>query len=358
MIRVEKLCHSVGEFALRNIDLSVRPGEYFVLLGPSGAGKTLLLECLCGLRRIDSGRIVVDHTDVTGKEPRYRRIGYLPQDYALFPHLSVRQNVGFGLGNPLAVNAGTAAARIDELMQLVGITHLADRFPAGLSGGETQRVALARALATEPKVLLLDEPVSALDEQMRDALCQQLKQLQADTGTTTVHVCHNLAEMLAVADRVGIIHQGQIVQVGKPNELLEHPRTRFVAEFLRAGNVLSGSAKCHGDVLHIHCTSEITFLAHRPEGFVPGPQVRIAIRPENVELLRHVQADCPPHTTVLPGTVQKVVDAGSAVHLHVACDSLVLEVFLSKREYRQHSVAEGQAVRLAVAADHVHVLDD
>ena len=169
MIRIERLNYSVGNFALQDVSLQVAEGEYFVLLGPTGSGKTLLAECICGLNRIDSGRIWIGQEDVTRLEPRYRGIGYVPQDYALFPHQSVRANVRFGLTRRLLAERGMSPEAADLMekvvLDLVGISHLAGRSTRKLSGGEKQRVALARALAIEPKVLLLDEPVSALDEQ-------------------------------------------------------------------------------------------------------------------------------------------------------------------------------------------------
>jgi len=242
MISAKAIRFAVGDFRLGEISLELPLGEYFVILGSPGSGKSLFLECLCGLNRIDSGRIIIGGRDVTDLEPCDRGIGYVPQDYALFPHLSVAQNIGFGLrarGLPPAKISEKVGGAADQL----GIGHLLDRWPSGLSGGEKQRVALARALVVDPKILLLDEPVSALDEALRAEVCLELKRVQRETGTTTIHVCHNFEETRIVADRVGLLRAGRLVQVGTPGELFDRPADTEAARFLRVGNVLSGEAE-------------------------------------------------------------------------------------------------------------------
>lgn len=360
MICIERLCFRVGNFALRDVSLSVDEGEYFVLLGPSGAGKTLLLECLCGLNRIESGRILLGGADVTGWEPRRRQIGYLPQDYALFPHRTVRENVGFGLTRPREDRASTAC-RVDKLLEMTGIAHLAQRYPHHLSGGERQRVALARALAIEPQALLLDEPVSALDEQTRDALCQQLRRLQQTTHTTTLHVCHNFAEMLAVADRVGIIYSGEVLQVGTPREVLERPRNRLVAQFVQAGNLLSAEARADGPWLRLTCPGGLEFLARRPARAEARAAVSFIVRPENFQLLadRSQAEQLPPGSTLVEGTVAQLVDSGPLVQVTVtSTPGISLVASVGKREYGHVRCKAGDRVHLAVASDDVHLLED
>jgi ABC-type Fe3+/spermidine/putrescine transport system ATPase subunit len=357
MIAVEELCLSVGTFALRSISLEVPRGEYFVLLGPSGAGKTLLLESLCGLHPIDSGRILVQGTDVARLEPRRRRIGYLPQDYALFPHLSVRNNVAFGLHNPLAAWLGAPSRRIDELLQLVDLEPLAKRKPHNLSGGEKQRVALARALAVQPLLLLLDEPVSALDEQMRDTLCRQIRNLQRRTGTTTLHVCHNFAEMLAVADRVGVIQAGRIVQTGTPQEILQRPRNRFVAQFVQAGNILTGRAASADGGLRIVCPDGVEFRAARAASVPDGRDVTFIVRPENVGILPG-EAPTTPNTNLLPGTVGELMDRGPLVRMEIACrGGLNLQALLGRKTAARLNLQPGDRVVATIEPEDVHVLE-
>ncbi|MEA3226427.1 MAG: ABC transporter ATP-binding protein [Planctomycetota bacterium] len=236
MIRTEEIVFNVGEFELERLSIEIGGGEYFILLGPPGSGKTILLECLCGLKKLTSGRIYIDGRDVTHLEPRLRGIGYVPQDYALFPHLTAEQNIAFGLRV-----RGRTQEKVAETADMLGIRQLLSRSIAGLSGGEKQRVALARALVLQPKILLLDEPVSALDEVTRQEVCMQLLAIQRKLGLTTIHVSHNLEEAFSVADRAAILHQGVLQQVGPMDELLCEPSSEFVAHFMRSDKRLSRS---------------------------------------------------------------------------------------------------------------------
>jgi ABC-type sugar transport system ATPase subunit len=232
MIRTEEIFLRVGTFQLQRLSINVAKGQYFVLLGPPGSGKTIFLECLCGLKKIHSGQIYIDGRQVTDLEPRARGIGYVPQDYALFPHLSVEQNIAFGLRVGGYQHKETQI-KVAETAELLGIRHLLDRRVGGLSGGEKQRVALSRALVLQPKILLLDEPVCALDEVTRQEVCAQLLDIQRRLGLTTVHVSHNLEEAFSVADRAAILNEGILQQIGPLDELLSKPSSKFVARFMR-----------------------------------------------------------------------------------------------------------------------------
>lgn len=243
MIRAEAIRFAVGDFRLGEISLELPHGEYFVLLGAPGSGKSLFLDCLCGLNRIDSGRITIGGRDVTDLEPCERGVGYVPQDYALFPHLSVAQNIGFGL-RARGLSAAKISEKVDGVAGQLDIAHLLKRWPLGLSGGEKQRVALARALVVDPNVLLLDEPVSALDEALRAEVCVELRRVQRETGTTTIHVCHNFEETRIVADRVGLLRAGRLVQLGTPAEVFAHPVDTEAARFLRVGSVAPAGPWC------------------------------------------------------------------------------------------------------------------
>jgi len=232
MIRTEDISFRIGTFQLQRLSIDIAKGEYFILLGPPGSGKTLFLECLCGLKKIDSGRIYIDGHHVTNLEPRARGIGYVPQDYALFPHLSVERNIAFGL-RVRGYNNKDIQTKIAETADLLDIRQLLSRRIHGLSGGEKQRVALARALVLQPKILLLDEPVCALDEVTRQEVCAQLLDIQRRLGLTTIHVSHNLEEAFTVADRAAILNEGKLQQVGPLDELLDKPNSKFVARFMR-----------------------------------------------------------------------------------------------------------------------------
>lgn len=241
-LTVERLEKSFGAFAaLRGVSLDVEPGELVALLGPSGSGKTTLLRAIAGLEQIESGRVLFDHVDATRLSLRERRIGFVFQHYALFRHLTVFENVAFGLrARPRATRPGEAeiGKRVRELLELVQIGGLERRFPAQLSGGQRQRVALARALAIEPRVLLLDEPFGALDAKVRKDLRRWLRELHARIGQTTLFVTHDQEEAIELADRVAILNNGILEQVGTPDDVYERPLTPFVCEFLGDANAI------------------------------------------------------------------------------------------------------------------------
>ena len=231
MIRIENLTFRAGDFRVRDVSLDVAGREYFVLLGPNGSGKTLLIHCLCGLLRAEAGRLLIDGEDVTDAEPRRRRIGYVPQDYGLFPHLNVARNITFAL-RAGGMRHADAMRRAAPLIDLLHLGRLLDHAPLTLSGGERQKAALARALAIQPRLLLLDEPTSALDGPTRVEVLEQLRSVQRNFGVTTIHVCHSIDEAAAVADRAGVLIDGRLVQTGPLEDLLAHPADAAVARLL------------------------------------------------------------------------------------------------------------------------------
>ncbi len=235
-IRAEGLTMSIGRTAaVADLDLDVRPGELLALLGPSGSGKTTLLRLVAGLEVPTGGRLLFGEEDATRLSVRERRVGFVFQNYALFKHLTVAENVAYGLRvkpRRLRPSKAEIRRRVDDLLELVQLGGLGKRYPAQLSGGERQRVALARALAVEPRVLLLDEPLGALDAQVRRDLRRWLREIHDRTGHTTLFVTHDQEEALELADRVAILNQGRIEQVGTPDEILDRPATAFVAGFV------------------------------------------------------------------------------------------------------------------------------
>ena len=350
MVRTHGLQFSVGAFALRDVALHVKPGEYFVLLGRPGSGKTLLLECLAGLKRIDAGRIEIGGEDVTRAEPRARGVGYVPQDYALFPTMSAGANIAFGLRRP-GMSRADREARVAEVAGLLNIAPLLPRPIAGLSGGEKQRVALGRALAVRPRVLLLDEPLSTLDEDTREGIVMELKSIQRRTGTTTIHVCHNLEEMMALADRTAILSEGRIVQEGAPDELCRRPASPDVARFLRLGSILRGRASRDGAATRIE-SQGVTFEA----GGAAEGDVSFLVRAEAIRVVPGRAPSVPANSH--EGVVTRAVRAGASLVLDVAVSPIVLRSVSACPRSEPAAVKEGDAVTVCVPPEAVHVFAD
>ena len=242
MIRLEQISVKQGKFYLRPLDLQIKPNEYFILLGPTGSGKTSILELIAGLQPPLTGKIFWNGTEMTSTAMEHRNIGMVYQGYHLFSHLTVRGNIQYGL-RIRKIPRAEQERRSDFLAGLLHIEHLMDNYPSGLSGGEQQRVALARALAIEPKILLLDEPLSALDPQTRRGLQRDLRLLHEKLQTTTIHVTHSFEEALTLADRVGVIQNGELLQVGSPTEVFRRPKSRQVAEFIGMENLYQGTVR-------------------------------------------------------------------------------------------------------------------
>jgi ABC-type sugar transport system ATPase subunit len=237
MIVIKDLSVRLGRFKLKDINAEIREGEYFVIVGPTGAGKTVLLETIAGLHPVQKGSISIDGLDMTAMPPEKRLLGYMPQDYALFPFLNVRENIAFGLERTNRPMRGFDG-KVDHLAHILGITHLLDRNVKRLSGGEKQRVALARALAPEPRMLLLDEPMSSLDVRTAKYLRLELKRIHNELGITSLHVTHNLLEARELADRMAIMNQGEIEQIGTFEEVMFSPDGDIVMDFIGKPNIL------------------------------------------------------------------------------------------------------------------------
>ena len=236
MIQVKNLRVDLGDFTLRDINLNIERGEYFVILGPTGAGKTVLLESIAGLYPTESGQIWLRGKEVTRVEPEKRNISIVYQDHALFPHLSVAENIVFGLKIHRQTRQQLRET-LNWLSDLLGIAHLLDRRPNTLSGGEQQKVALARALSIKPELLLLDEPLSALDPETREEVQKELRQLHNQLRVTTIHVTHDFEEAIALGDRIAVLGEGCIKQIGTPEKIFRQPNSEFVARFTVARNL-------------------------------------------------------------------------------------------------------------------------
>ncbi|HEX4057527.1 MAG TPA: ABC transporter ATP-binding protein [Galbitalea sp.] len=263
-----------GQFALTGVDLTMKPGEFIALLGPSGCGKTTVLRTLSGLEQVTEGRILIDGEDVVDVPVNKRDIGMVFQSYSLFPHMTVMENVEFGL-RMRRVDAAARERRSSEALDMVGLGHLGSRYAHQLSGGQQQRVALARALVTRPRVLLLDEPLSALDAKVRVQLRDQIRRIQTELGITTLFVTHDQEEALAVADRVAVMNAGNVEQIGTPEELYTAPATAFVANFVGLSNRIPATLAGHTATVY---GTELQLLGEAP----PDGAVLAMVRPEDI----------------------------------------------------------------------------
>ncbi len=293
---------------VRDFDLSVERGEFVSFLGPSGCGKTTMLRMIAGFETPSAGNIVIDGEDVTDTRPNRRRIGMVFQAYALFPNLSVADNVAFGLkvaGRPKS----EIGPRVAEMLALIKLPHLAERYPYQLSGGQQQRVALARALAPSPRVLLLDEPLSALDAQIRLSLREEIRALQRELGITTIFVTHDQEEALSISDRIVVMSDGRIEQCGAPFEIYNRPTSRFVASFVGTLSLLDGVRES-GSTVAVNGTS--VTLAEPPQGAAGAP-VTLALRPEAVKL-----EPSPERINRLSARVEDTQFLGSVVRLKLS----------------------------------------
>ena len=308
---------------LKDIDLSIRPGELFAFLGPSGCGKTTLLRLIAGFNNADSGQVLIDGSDVARLPPWKRDVGMVFQSYALWPHLSVRRNVAFGLEERRLPRA-EIERRVLAALDLVGLAHLADRRPSQLSGGQQQRVAVARTIAVEPKVLLLDEPLSNLDAKMRAEVRRDLRALQQRLGITTIFVTHDQEEANTISDRIAVMNEGVVQQVGTPMELYERPANLFVAGFLGTANILDGRLVGAGADRSFEIAAGLRLPV--PEAAEIPPGAKLVFRPQAVSL-----GETRPGQASLPGTILDREFLGPTVRYGVRVGTTRLSVDLPFR---------------------------
>jgi putative spermidine/putrescine transport system ATP-binding protein len=326
--------------AVADLNLSVEKGEFVSLLGPSGCGKTTTLQMIAGFVQATSGRIVLDGRDITDMKPNQRGLGIVFQSYALFPHMTVAQNVRFGL-EMRRVGKAQSEERVREALALVRLNAYAERFPRELSGGQRQRVALARAIVIAPPVLLLDEPMSNLDAKLREEMQFELRTIQRRIGTTTIMVTHDQSEALSISDRVVVMEAGRITQVDTPYRAYERPENRFVSEFIGKANLFSGTVAATDDA-HLHIDVGVDrievgqrSLAHRGNAPCLGEAVTICIRPEKIRLDANGNGR-------VPATVTSRFFLGSQWLYRVECR--LGEVLVCCQNEGDEPIAEGETV--------------
>ncbi len=350
-LEIESVEKSFGQQAVvRKFDLAVEKGEFVSFLGPSGCGKTTTLRMVAGFETPSSGAIRINGKDMTGLRPNQRNVGMVFQSYALFPNMTVAQNIAFGL-KVARRPAAEIAARVAEMLGIVKLPHLAGRYPYQLSGGQQQRVALARALAPKPQVLLLDEPLSALDAKIRVSLREEIRNLQQALGITTVYVTHDQEEALSMSDRVVVMNEGRADQIGTPFEIYNDPKTNFVASFVGTLGTLRGRVVSAGDG-RIEIDGQEVITSRGRQKLRANAQCVVALRPEAVSLVAREGAD-----NALNGTIEEVTFLGSVIRVRVRFKENAIS-FDTFNQPGTRPPGRGDAVAVRFSPRDLLVLDD
>ena len=354
ILHLEGLSKNFGEGnVLDQLSLDVYPGEFLTLLGPSGCGKTTTLRIIAGLEQPTSGRVFLEGADVTDLPPEKRHVNTVFQNYALFPHMNVYQNIAYGL-KVMKVSKQEQRERVMAALALVRLSGYEKRMPSQLSGGQRQRVAIARAVVLKPKILLLDEPLGALDLKLRQEMQHELKQLQRELGITFIYITHDQEEALNMSSRIVIMRNGKIEQIGTPEEVYEHPRTLFTADFIGQSNLLHASVlKAQNDNLTL-AVSGLTLPALANDEYRPqvGERVVLCLRPQRIRY-----GNEPQHGMKLKGVIHSKEYSGGMQHTQIALnDQLILNAVTQSAELDQYSV--GSEVFLGWSLKHAPVVPD
>jgi molybdopterin-binding protein len=342
MLELKNVSKQLGDFKLKNINLQIKKDEYFVILGPTGTGKTVILEMIAGLYTPDEGKILFNGKNFSKLPPEERNIGFVYQDYMLFPHLTVKKNIEFG------VKTEKKKDKIKELIKLMNIENLTHRFPDTLSGGEQQRTAIARALITSPQMLLLDEPLSALDPQTKNKFKKELNKLHNLLETTTIHITHDFTEAIYLADRIAIMQDGKIVQVGTPSQIFRTPQSVFIANFIGMENIFKAYFK--GDKLYIDGNLEITVAKNIDKN---KKNISLAIRPENIILTKEKVKSSARNN--FKGEIIDIIDQGALSRLTIDI-GVLLNVLITNNSLNELNLKINDQVWTNFKASEVHVL--
>ncbi|KAF5082554.1 ABC transporter ATP-binding protein [Methanoculleus horonobensis] len=351
MIEFDRVSLALGSFRLNDVSLTISKGDYYFIVGPSGAGKTVLLEAIAGLHRPDSGRVLLRGEEITALPPEKRNVALVYQDYSLFPNMRVIDNISYGL-RVQGMGKKEARAEVAPLLERFGIAHLADRYPGTLSGGEQQRVALARAVAVKPDILLLDEPLSALDPVTQEKFIDDLRRLHREDGLTVVQVSHSRREAHLLATRMAVIIDGALVDEGKADVVLNAPKSREVASFVGIENILDGTVTANEDGLATVIAGGLAFEAVTEAA--AGEEVSLCIRADDVVLAvgdgRRTSA-----RNTLAGTVVSVAENGPVAEVRVDA-GVTLTAVLTRRSVQEFGIVSGISVALSVKATAIHVI--
>lgn len=337
--------------AVDNISLTIEPGSLVTLLGPSGSGKTTILRAIAGFEDITSGEILIDGESISYVPTHRRRLGMVAQDYALFPHMTVKENLAFGIRSSHRARRDTQRltdaginTRISEMLEIVGLGGYGDRRPQQLSGGQKQRVALARALVTQPRVLLLDEPFAALDKHLREQLQVEVRRVQQQVGITTVFVTHDQGEALSMSDKIAVLNHGQLQQYAEPREVYDAPLTRFVAEFIGRTNLLPATVVNSTDTdAVVALTGGETLSVATVRSVSTGSPVHVSVRPERLQL-SHAAADTKATGNRLAGTVVSTVYLGDRIDVTVDTPAGAVTANVPRIEHGDGEFAVGDTV--------------
>ncbi|WP_457742294.1 tungstate ABC transporter ATP-binding protein WtpC [Thermococcus sp.] len=343
MLRAEGISKDYREFHLRGITFEVKEGEHFIILGPSGAGKTVLLEVVAGIIEPDEGKVYLNGRDVTDLPPEKRGLAYVPQNYALFPNMSVYENIAFGL-KVRKTPKPEIERRVREISEVLGLEHLLTRKPKTLSGGEQQRVALARALVIEPPLILLDEPFANLDVQTRGKLLLEMKRWKRELGFTALHVTHSFEEAISLGDRIGVMLNGRLVQVGGVREVFSRPASEEVARFLGFENIIEGFAegrKLKAGEIEIELPVEAS------------GRVRVGIRPEDIVISTEpIRSSA---RNEFKAIVESVEELGPLVRVYLNVSGVELRAFITRSSMLELGIGKGKEVYVSFKASALHV---